>query len=205
MASNIKSFGVDLDSLFMARSTTKRANVGWQVGGIDISNRYQEYTTGTKVSLTKLLSGNNDLANLFQNISVPLPPVYTVTLSGQTIEHNTIPGDTAVAAIRFNSDGTVDQGIDGIFSQIDSITDWIIPNVEADSTFDVRCTGVGGSWTSSPIADGSWINLGTSRTWTVQRISTEGTNEVTATFEIRKDGGAALDSGFYTVRAVIQV
>ena len=40
MASNYTINGVDLDTIFKARSSTKRADIGIKVGDVDISNRY---------------------------------------------------------------------------------------------------------------------------------------------------------------------
>ena len=75
MTANYQRSGTDLDSVFMARVTAKRGDCGFQVGGSDASNRWEKYTSGTQVAATGFKdSGNNDLAQLFQNISVALPP-----------------------------------------------------------------------------------------------------------------------------------
>jgi hypothetical protein len=133
-------------------------------------------------------------------------PSFTVTLSGETVTdyHSPLPG-TATAGIRFNTDGTVDKLVDGAYSQIDSGTDWIIPNVDADSTFDVRCTNItSGSWTSEAAAEDTWISLSANREWYVFTNGIPSTQACTCTFEIRKDGGAVLDSATYTCTATVE-
>jgi hypothetical protein len=71
--------GVDLDSKFMARVSAKRADVGYQIGGVDISNRYEQIGTGTPIAATGYRSVGNDLAAYFRNINQPLVTVVSIT------------------------------------------------------------------------------------------------------------------------------
>lgn len=108
MATGIQANGTDLDSLFLARSTTKRADVNIDSnGGVDISNRFEKYTSGTKVATTNIQSGGTDLKDLFQNISEPLNSIggdwdgtFLGFPSGSTEEPN-----TSDAIIEFRSTG----------------------------------------------------------------------------------------------------
>ena len=129
----------------------------------------------------------------------------TVTLSGESVSVN---GALADAGIRFNSDGTVDKVENGTYTQVDSSTDWIIPNGAASSLYDVRITNVvdiGGSPEgfnhASAAAEDVWINLGANREWAVENVGTGGSSSVGYTFdvEIRYNGGSVLDSASYTV------
>jgi len=69
--SNYNSNGVNLDTLFKARVNTKRADVGFKVNGIDISNRYEKTQVPEDRILfnTNIQSGGVDLKTYFASIS----------------------------------------------------------------------------------------------------------------------------------------
>jgi hypothetical protein len=126
----------------------------------------------------------------------------TVTVSGEVVTHLVGSSGTAIAGIRFNSDGTVDKRVGGTYTQIDSGTDWIIPNGDADSTYDVSYTGASGTWSVQASTEGTWTNLGADRLYYV--TATGGTGipkSITCTFNIRKDGGSVIDSASFTCTA----
>lgn len=135
-------------------------------------------------------------------ISPFVPPIFSapapvVTLSGETTVDN-ISGGTKIAGIIFRADGTVDSVIGVTIAQIDAATDWIIPPGLADSSYEVRFVSLtGDAWTTAAAVENTWIDLGADRRWDVQE-SSGGITSNNVTFEIRKDGGAALDTGFYT-------
>ncbi len=131
-----------------------------------------------------------------------------VTLSGESIfQFSSSPSDPQTAGVRFNSNGTVQKREGASYVQIDASTDWIIPNGDANSTYDVRITNV--VWTSGSAffveaaAEDVWINLGSNREWSVQDNTgtAAGSKDVSFTVEIRKDGGAVLDSATYSLSA----
>ena len=125
----------------------------------------------------------------------------TVTLSGETIADSDSGG--ATVSIFFRSDGTVDKKEGASTSQIDSATDWIIPNGSADSTYEVRCTNIAGdTWSAEAAAEGTWVGLGSDREWRFTD-SIPGGYSLTCDFEIRKDGGAALASTGYTFNLTV--
>lgn len=199
MTSNYKAAGVDLDSLFMARVNTKRADVGFDVAGIDVSNRWETIGDGTPRANVNYKAGGIDLAQLFRDIGDPLE---TVTVSGESVTGLKLSG-TATAGIRVNADGTIDKNQNGIYSQIDAATDWIIPNGSASSLYEVRVTSVTGSFSNAAAAPNTWINLGSNREWNVIQVG-EGSSTASFTLEIRYDGGAVLDSGTYFLTATIE-
>lgn len=95
-------------------------------------------------------------------------------LSGETIQDSEFTSGTADASVRVNTDGTIDK-IEGITTtQIDSATDWVIPNSTA-STVDhwVRATQnsqTGGGTTSGPALGTWWKVSGTgsaNREWKI--------------------------------------
>ena len=126
-----------------------------------------------------------------------------VTLSGEFIEHIPVIG-LALAGVKANSDGTMQQRKGGLFTQIDASTDWIIPNGAASSLYEVRYTNVSGnfgSFTPAAAVD-TWIDLGADRQW----LLTNGTAiyaSRTFTLEIRYNGGAVLSSASYTIAAQV--
>lgn len=88
MVSNIFANGTDLDSIFETRTTAKIADVNIQVAGTDISNRYENITSGSAASTTNILTGGNDLNTKFAAIGTvggwqPLA-TNTATLSSGT-------------------------------------------------------------------------------------------------------------------------
>lgn len=102
------------------------------------------------------------------------------------------------ARIEFRSSGQVwgetDQSGN---SQLDSGTDWIIPNAKADSSYDVRCTLNSGDSPSGPTL-GSWHAMSTNRGWTLTP-GVPGTLSCSLNIQIRKDGGAEIDAGTYNL------
>lgn len=79
MASGLRTLGVDLDSLFMARVNAKRTDVSFRVAGVDIANRYEAIGSGTPIANTGFKYGVSDLATLFRNINEPLGTTYAMT------------------------------------------------------------------------------------------------------------------------------
>jgi len=110
MATGIQTGGVDIDTLFMALVTTKRSDVGWQSNGsVDLSNRFEPYTTGTKVATTGLQSVGVDFADLFQNIAVPLVAIGgDWPLTGGQFPDKIGSGAPQEAGFDFSANGQVD-------------------------------------------------------------------------------------------------
>lgn len=130
----------------------------------------------------------------------------TVTVSGESISDSDSPGPVEVR-LRFNSNGTVDRYINSGYSQIDSLTDWVIPNSASSNTYYIRLTVDSGT-TPSGSATASCLTLGngSSREWTLTRQAVSGSGSTTGTYtvEISDDSCATtLDSGSYTLTATI--
>jgi hypothetical protein len=78
------SIQVDFDQIFVARTSTKRADVGYSYGGSDISNRYEKSADGSSDIIdydTNYKSAGTDLRYLFQGVGeIPTPtPTKTPT------------------------------------------------------------------------------------------------------------------------------
>lgn len=137
-----------------------------------------------------------------------------VTLSGQNVVTTGTGLTSAYAAIRFNSDGTVDEYEShgaGTWTQVDSLTDWIVPNSSAsEATYHVRvqATPPNDDFTTKPSGasvNGTWVDLSTNREWGVEDFdSGVGTTVSTGNFtvEISADGGTTvLASDTYNLSA----
>jgi hypothetical protein len=122
-----------------------------------------------------------------------------VTLSGEIVSDNS--AGTSEAKLRVNADGTIDKyTTTGGWSQIDSSTDWIIPNGSASSDYDVRVTGVLGTFTASPGTNGDWFTLGSDRTWELSLTGSSGdSDQVSFTVEIRDGSDVTQDTGSYSL------
>lgn len=135
----------------------------------------------------------------------PTIPSGTVTLSGQTV----FGIDTEIVGIRFNSDGTVDQRVGATYTQIDTGTDWIIPNGDAPDLFQVMTDnwmdlgGAGGGFNSAAAAEGVWVALTSNREWNVLAVGPDGADSNRMTFDahIRWNGGSTIDSGAYDIES----
>lgn len=126
-----------------------------------------------------------------------------ITVSGESV--STSVAGSASANIRFMANGTVEKDENGATTQVDSATDWIIPNANASSEYQIRYTNFTGSaLTAPPSAEDEWIDLGTDRTYGLFRLSSNpGTSSCSFTIEIRKGTGAVLDSATYTLSAEV--
>ena len=104
-----KDGGVDFDTLFKARTSTKVNDVGYKVSGTDISNTYEPIGSGTPISNTGYTTNEaswtgQDLAAIFMDIN-------EVLIGGDWPEAAKSIGDTnptGTATVRFtaSTDGT---------------------------------------------------------------------------------------------------
>ena len=187
----------DLDDIFMLyTSGTKATATGYVQGASeDLRDRYQALTTGSAPASVGYTAQATDIAARFQDATVPLT---TVTLTNQTENLDTTTGGKT-GGIRFNADGTLDFNNNGSYVQLAPTTDWIIPNIDADSTYDVRLASyTTGTFATEAASAGTWIDLGSNQEWS-RLVALNQNNIVTCVFEIRKDGGAVLDSMTFTI------
>ena len=126
-----------------------------------------------------------------------------ITLSGQAVNDN--GAGTRTVGYRVGADGKMYEFTSaGGYVQIDSATDWIIPNASASIAYQVRVTAftdIGtGTYFDSGTAEDIWIDLSVNRTWLKSTTGTGGSNSVdsTFTFEIRLGTASALASTVYT-------
>lgn len=150
----------DLDTLFKARTSAKRADVNIKVLGIDISNRYETRATAP-IAATGYATVGTDLAQLFENsgASVPIININNVTVA------SSIAGGTAIARYQLSAAGDIVGTVSGNNTTSD-IGDWITPKASM-ANYDARVDLVSGGGTVGGSAITTWLNLGTSREWTV--------------------------------------
>lgn len=86
---------------------------------------------------------------------------------GNIVASNDAVYGGSAAGIRFNSDGTTSVRVGGSTWYVDSA--WISPK-SGMSAFDVKCTRTGSAVVGSN-STGTWLNLGTSQSWSVTATS----------------------------------
>lgn len=181
----------DLDTLFKARTSSPISATGFTVAGVDLNQRYEPRGSTTAIANTGFRSGGTDLAQLFMDIAAASN---TINVNNATVSaHNT--GSAGIASYSLTNVGDVrfNNGTNTIIDQ----GDWITPQTNM-SLYSARMTIVSGGSTSGTFA--TWLNLGTTRTWTLSGGS--GGVDATWTIEIRRDSDSALmDSATLTVHA----
>jgi hypothetical protein len=111
------------------------------------------------------------------------------------------PWDTR-SGIRINTDGTIDKYLfnGSGYTQIDALTDWIIPNASASSSYQVRLDVTSGTPNYVSAATSTWLAMSTNRQWIVRR-TTVGNTSWNWTLRIRLDTGAEIDNAIYSGNA----
>lgn len=182
----------DLDLLFKARTSAAIANTGFlSNGGVDLAQRFEPRGSTTAIANTNFKSGANDLAQLFMDIAAASN---TITVNNfNPTAFNT--GSAGVATYQLTSGGgivaTTGTNIAGL------VANWISP-LTNQSLYSVRATVVSGTFTSGTFA--TWLNLGTSRTWTLSGGS--GGVDAVMSIEIRLDStGVVQDTATLTFHA----
>jgi len=102
--------------------------------------------------------------------------------------------------VRFDSDGTIQDNSNNIFTQlgtdldaVDHTSEWwsLNPVVGVGANYDIRCASlVSGSWDVQAAVVGTWISLSANREWHENRTGGKGgegigTDQCIANFEIR--------------------
>jgi len=114
--------------------------------------------------------------------------------------------------VRINTDGTVDKYLEPTYTQIDSSTDWIIPNGAASALYEVRITNIvdiGGdtlTWETGSAARDTWLAISSNLQWKVLAAGPGGADSHGAQFdmEVRFNGGAVLATGAYEILSELE-
>jgi len=104
MATGIQANGVDLDSIFEPRASAKVADVNIDSnGGVDISNRFENITSGTGPATTNIKKNTNtDLNEIFAELGSTDPAV-SLNPAGVT---NSSSDNPVHAGIDYRTNGT---------------------------------------------------------------------------------------------------
>jgi len=167
----------DLDVIFKARTSAAAANVNFKSnGGVDLSQRFEPRGAAVAVSDTGFKSGANDLAQIFQNIAAASNTINVPNANANAFNS----GSAGIAQYQLNSSGFINLTLGT--NTVGSGGSWITPQTNM-SAYSVRATVVSGTFTSGTFA--TWLNLGTSRLWTLSGGS--GGVDATMSLEIRND------------------
>lgn len=127
-----------------------------------------------------------------------IPP--SVNINGGNMNGFAISPTDATAGYQLNSSGA-EQEINN--SGTSTFNTWLLSG--AASSYEVMATLNSGTLTAG--TTGTWLNLGSTRAWTVVRTSnTAGSNSANLTIQIRPaGGGAVLDTAGVTLTATVDV
>lgn len=134
-----------------------------------------------------------------------------ITVSGRFIDHSVINGNTARAGVRVNVDGTIDKVEGTVFTQIDSSTDWRIPNANGAGYWVQFTKGIfdpAPNYNPDTTTLGTWYELDTvSRRVGWQETADDTTNGGVLTIKISDDssGSPVLDQGNFTCTATVGI
>ena len=175
MPSGFVSNGTDLDSLFKARSGAARANVGFQVGGTDLAQRYEQSVGGDQIaSNTGFVSGGSDLKLLFQDINYV---AISAALSYHFVDSTQTSPTTATSGFQLNSSGVAKMLVQSSYTDVSG--EWLVAGANTD--FECRATIISGTLTTG--TTGSWQSLSSTREWTISTPA--GVKTTSFTLEIR--------------------
>lgn len=183
----------DLDALFKARTSAAIANTGYKSnGGVDLAQRFEPRGSTTARANTGFRSGGTDLSQLFMDIAAAANVVNVNNLS--VTAFNT--GSVGIASYQLTNAGSILATLGTNTPQVVA-GGWIQPQTNM-GLYSARMTINSGSSTSGTF--GSWLNLATTRVWTLNGGS--GGVDATWTVEIRLDSsGVVQDSAVLTVHA----
>lgn len=170
----------DLDSLFMKRASTARANVGYQVGGIDIADRYEKIGGTTPIAATGFKSGGTDLASLFAGVNaVALAANYAVNAIGPEVGH--------VARITFASSTNSNIYGSDRYNGVENLLGTWCSTFPVGTSYDIRWTVLSGDAPNqSSGTAGTWVSLATGGGVYFQTAAaSNNTRQCVGTIEIR--------------------
>ena len=123
-----------------------------------------------------------------------------VAFSSQSLSRLVVDPDDATCELSFNNDRTITKTADEPLAE----TSWLSGDVA--SNYDIRVTPTSGTYSSGSASTGTWLNLGTNRSWNVVRTSPGPAKACTATFEIRMAASpfTVLDTETITLTAHVE-
>lgn len=121
--------------------------------------------------------------------------IHAITISDATVSKITVSPTAATATYSLQNDGDIE-------SHAGDIGDWITPK-DSFSDYECQMAVVSGSLTSG--TTGSYLGLGTTRTWTLTQ-SVIGTSQFVGTLTIRRASDlTVLDTATITINAEMTI
>lgn len=144
--------------------------------------------------------------SLFFLLPTNVGDVITLTNYSSIVGSTVSPTDSQ-AGVRINTDSTLDKYEDGVYTQINSATDWCLPvRTIGSGEYYVRCTDNNANIAAGSSATGTWLNIATALQWYVEVTGT-GSKSLSVTLEIsdKSDGSNILATGTFTGSAFVDV
>lgn len=121
-----------------------------------------------------------------------------VNIDTVTVQHVSATPANAFARYMLEADGDIVKRENVTDTDLG---DWVTPKTFAGAAYDCRMTTVSGTVSPGSAATGSWLSLGSDRSWNVQ-IAVVGTKTYVGTLEIRRaSDGVVLDTATITLTA----
>jgi len=185
----------DLDTLFMARQSAARANVGFTVAGVDLASRFEPIGSATPIAATGFRAVSADLATLFRDINQPLQAVQINDATLDAVNNSIV----CQAAYSLNQNGHIDTTV--IAGANPDLGNWITPVSAAPGSYRARATQVSSAGSGTKIGTlASWLAISSSPSWALDTTSADQSQWV-LTIEIDNGAGLVLDSCQLTLRA----
>ena len=176
-------------------------------GPLSLADIQTEFGGSNPISLSEYYAGGAYVPAGTSGTNGPVPSSGTISISNfygtsaQYVAFDNVGAsdfaiypDNAYAYYEINSDGNV-------YSTGNPVEQWAFPTTAA-SDFEVYATLTLGSVSAGTF--GSWLSLGTSRTWACS-ISGVGTQDAVISFEVRRTGTATvLDTWVVTLDATVE-
>ena len=189
MPSGYKSGSTDLDSLFKsATSYSGSISSEYKVSGSTSYTRYKARGTTTKRADVGYKISGSDISNNFMDINAAEVDVQGASASGLT-----------AASFQLNTNGNAETSTNG--GSYSTVYQWLLGGSSSD--FDCRATITTETGAGSKSGTfGSWLNLGSTQTWSVSAGSGQA-KFLVFTLEISPagDNGNILDSASITIDA----
>ena len=146
------------------------------------------------------------LKKLLQVLHSVATPVVKVTGvgAGDPIAHSVANGSTATVRLTVRQDGKIFKLEGGTSTQINTNTDWIIPNNGNDNLYEVQYTkGIFDDTPTGGVALNTWFFILVDRS--IEYVETANDTELTGTItaHIRYNGGPEIDSGGHVMQATV--
>lgn len=164
MATGILKNGVDIDTLFLARESTKRADVNIDANGTDISNLFEPIGDGTAIANTGIQAGGVDIATLFRDINEPLAYITWGTADYFILAEGN-GATVGQCGVELEGKGTTRKTTVGGVWINDSGNNWLSVEITPTTDYEMYWTKTGGSYPDGHPTENTWLPLSADKVW----------------------------------------